>query len=405
MKLYRGVRLAAAVLTATMLTACGGTAIQGAPTRDQPDASAFDVGNYQVKPREVGNAKSMNQARAFEAQRLADYVALPFEVDPTYQLDNRYRDTLVPPTQIVLNRKGLGRLVINDTFDEVAEDLVAGWLNTWSTQPNEQDKHRKLHLAVLEFPDAATADKVGPTLEHDDFTFNRDNEPVAITKYPKTFAHWRPTVSSIGSWTVHDRYVVFIKVEDETSAPDLPALTSQVERALAVQLPLLDKFVPTPKDKLEHVALDPMGILSRTLPSDPEHPVRTIPDGFSTGRGALSLFNDPDAEMLAQWQKDGVELIGFGDAVVFRTSTAEQAKKVWERWREPKKDQQATNAPAKLTDRVSCVALTYESQGVTKTSDNICYLYVDRYAVQLRNQNLQDLHQKVSAQYVLLTRR
>ncbi|MFD4433976.1 hypothetical protein ACFWPJ_32095, partial [Nocardia sp. NPDC058497] len=98
-----------------------GSQVSGSPTRTEPDKSNLDFGNYQTQPRTVGNAKSLNQGRAWEAQRLADYVALPFEIDPAYVYDNR-KETLVHPTQIVLNRKGLGGLIINDTFDEVAED-------------------------------------------------------------------------------------------------------------------------------------------------------------------------------------------------------------------------------------------------------------------------------------------
>jgi len=397
------VQAAVAVVVSATVIGCG-SQVSGSATRTEPDSSNLNFGNYQTQPRTVGNAKSLNQGRAWEAQRLADHVAVPFEIDPAYVYDNR-RESLVHPTQIVLNRKGLGKLIINDTFDEVAEDLVAGWLNTWATGPSGGEPRRSLNLSVLIFPDAKTAETVGPTLEHDDFTFNADNESVSITKYPKTYAHWRPSVSSIGSWTVHDRYVIFMKIDDETKAPDLASLTAQVERALAVQIPLLDKFVPTPSDQLERVPLDPTGLLGRTLPSDPSAPVRAQPDGYFTGRGALSLFADPDADLLNTFTKNGVDLITFGDSVVFRSTTTAGAKALVDEWKKPEADSKEASAPDKLADAVACRANTYESQGEVKTSDYICYLQVDRYAAQIRDGNLQDLHQQVAAQYVLLTRR
>lgn len=393
----------AGVITATV-AGCGGQ-VSGSATREAPDTSGLDFGNYQTEPRVVGNAKSLTQARAWEAQRLADYVAVPFEVDPAYVRDARF-DSFVPSTQIVLNRKGLGGLIVNDTFDEVAEDLVAGWLNSWATALDAENKSRKLHLSVLMFPDAKTAESVGPTLEHDDFTFNAENVKVPITKYPKTFAHWRPSVSSIGSWTVHDRYVIFMKIDDETRAPDLPWLTSQVEKTLEVQIPLLDKFVPTPSDKLEHVPLDPTGLLGRTLPSDPGAPIRAQPDGYSTGRGALSLFAEPSPDVLADFAEHQIDLITFGEAVIFRSTTAAGANGMYQEAIAPADDKQEVETPEKLPVPVKCFANTYkDSEGQVKPVDHICYLQVDRYAVQVRNKNLQDLHQQTTAQYILLAAR
>ncbi|MFD3705079.1 hypothetical protein ACFWUP_18235 [Nocardia sp. NPDC058658] len=408
MRLNRGVSITrvavqatvAAVVAATVV-GCGGQ-VAGSATRVAPETSDLDFGNYQTKPRVVGNAKSLTQGRAWEAQRLGDFVAVPFEIDPAYVRDYRF-ESFVPSAQIVLNRKGLGGLIVNDTFDEVAEDLVAGWLNSWATAPNAEDKMRKLHLSVLMFPDAKTAESVGPTLENDDFTFNTENVKVPITKYPNTFAHWRPSVSSIGSWTVHDRYVIFMKIDDETSAPDLGSLTRQVEQALAVQIPLLDKFEPTPSDKLERIPLDPTGQLGLTLPSDPASPVREQPDGYSTGRVALSLYQDPSPGILADFAEYGIELVSFGNTVVFRSATAAGANGMYQGLIEPDKDMKEVQAPSKLTSPVKCFANTYESQGETKTSDHICFMHVDRYVVQARNKNLQDLHQQATAQYILLT--
>lgn len=377
-----------------------GTEVPGTATRVQSDVSKLDVGNYQTKPRTIGNAKSDKQARTREAQRLADYVALPYEADPSY-----VEDVWSLRSHIVLNRKTLGNLVINDTFDEVAKDLTAGWVNAWSTGGAPQDNRRTLNLAVLMFPDAQTATTVGPTLEHDDFTYNRDNQPVPITKHPNTTAHWRPDISSIGSWTVHDRYVIFIKVVDDTSAPDLPALTAQVERMLDVQVPLLDKFHPTPANELPHIPLDPPGLLGRTIPNNPEQPSRAEPDGLYEGRGMLSLLNSEPTTM-GTLEKSEVDLVAFGDALVFRSKSAKGAEALWQEWQPSKNlaaDKKNVQAPSGLGEHTECYAdLTGSGENQT-VSMNICVFQVDRYTVQAFGKQLQDLHQKVSAQYALLT--
>lgn len=394
-------RTAYALIMSGMLvvgvSACGST-VSGRAERVQPDPATLDVGNYQTKPREIGNAKNEKQARARESQRLADFVALPFEADPSY-----VEDAWALRPHIVYNQKSLGKLVINDTFDEVAKDLVAGWVNAWSTGGPREAARRTLSLAVMMFPDTKTAMTVGPTLEHDDFTYNRDNQPVAITKHPHTMAHWRPDVSSLGSWTVHDRYVVYVKVEDDTSAPDLPALTAQVEKMLDVQIPLLDMFRPTPSDELPRIPLDPGGLLSRTLPSNPESPIRADPDGVYADRGVMSLL-DGTQNSLATLEKSKVDLVSFGDAVVFRSKTRQGADDLWAAWqpsKQLKSDQKLVGTPTGLGDHVECYAeIVANSQALGM---NLCVFQVDRYTVQTFGKQLQDLHQKVSAQYALLT--
>ncbi|WP_238845874.1 DUF7373 family lipoprotein [Nocardia terpenica] len=388
--------LLTAGLIAAATSACGSD-IPGTPVRQTPDLSQLDVGNYQVKPRILGHAKSLKQARVRESQRLADYVALPSEADPTYTQDALF--ALKP--HIVLNRKALGDLIINDTFDDVAKDLVAGWQNAMGTATtNPGDKQRLMNLAVLEFPDATTAATVGPTLEHDDFTYNPDNQPVPIPKYPDVKSHWRPTISSIGAWAVHDRYVVFMKVTDDTSAPDLPALVSQVERLLDVQFPLLDKFTPTPADALPTIPLDPDDLLGHTLPTNPEEQLRADPDAVYTGRGAVAGMQGTSLDFL---KTGDLDQISFGDGAVFRSRTTRGARQLWQEWKpstHPEPDRKMVSPPKGLGDNAECFAeLTKDGQTVDM---NLCIFQVDRYVVQTAGKQLQDLHQKTAAQYQLL---
>jgi len=400
-RLLHGVSsLLTVLMTAVAVVACG-SEIAGTPTRVTPHIPGLDVGNYQAQPRTVGNARSEKQARARESQRLADFVALPYEADPSY-----IEDTWQLRTHIVLNRKPLGNLVINDTFDDVAADLVAGWVNAWSTGGPVDAPRRTLNIAVLMFPDADTAKAAGPTLEHDDFTYNRDNQPVSLTRHPGTTAHWRPGIGSIGSWTVHDRYVIFIKVVDDIAGPDLPGLGSQVERMLDVQIPLLDKFQPTPAADLARIPLDPPDLLGRTLPSDPEAPFRPEPDGLYTGRGAVSLFHRGSPSTLPELEKNEVDLVSFGDAVVFRSKSVTGAEALWQQWRLSKDiqpHQKMVAGPAGLTDYTECVAESTDSGGTPTVIGHLCVMRVDRYVVQSRSKQLPDLHQKMSAQFSLLT--
>ncbi|WP_245568723.1 DUF7373 family lipoprotein [Nocardia concava] len=386
-----------AALVLATVTACT-TSVAGTPVRQQTDPASLEVGNYQTTPRVVGNAKTDKQSRIRESQRLSDYVALPFESDRdyTYECSNGVR------SHLVTNHKGLGDILINDTFDDVAHDLRGGWVNTWCSGSDDDEKHRKLSIAVLELPDAGRAAEVGPTLEQDDFTYNIDNRPVALPKYPDSKAHWRPNVASLGSWTVHDRYVVFIKIVDElAAAPDLPDMTGRTERMLDVALPLLEKFTPTPADKFEHMPLDPDGILGRTLPSNPQLPMRPDPDGAYTGRGAIQSLDGTDLDFLTIGD---IDQVGYGDALVFHSRTGKAAAALWDKWdpvRNPEDGHQAIAPPPGFPGDVGCFAIVKNGY----TMFHQCTFHVDRYNVQVGASNVVVLYQMTSAEYVLVTSR
>ncbi|MFI9510972.1 hypothetical protein [Nocardia sp. NPDC052566] len=381
-------------ILAFAVTGCG-AAVSGTAVRQETDLATLDVGNYQTRPRTIGNAKNLKQARVRESQRLSDFVALPSEADPGYVEDQ----TGGIRSHLVLNRKGMGDLVINDTFNDVAKDLLAGWVNAENTGgPSGDTPRRTLSIAVLEFPDARTAAEVGPVLEHDDFTYNPDNVPVELPKYPAAKAHWRPMVSSIGSWTMHERYVVFIKVVDDTTAPDLPALVAHTQRMLDVQLPLLDKFEPTPADRLKTIPLDPDGLLGRTLPTNPAFRYRPDPDGVYTGRGGLTGLDHATTRFLT----DGdVDRIALGDTLVARSRTAGGALNAWRKLEaELREDQKRMpiDPPKGIRGNVVC----FREPNPTYS---LCAFQIDRYVVQAVSSQRQDIYQKISAQYALLTSR
>nr|WP_246598004.1 hypothetical protein [Nocardia tengchongensis] len=386
-------------LTVALVAVAGcATSVAGHPVRQPTDPASLQVGNYQTTPRVVGNAKTGKQSRIRESQRLSDYVALPFEADRDYAFECSGD---VRP-HVVTNHKGLGDILINDTFDEVAHDLRGGWVDTWCTGAETEEKHRRLSIAVLELPDPDRAAAVSPTLEHDDSTYNNGNQPVSLPKYPASKAHWRPTVASIGSWTVHDRYVVYIKIVDElAAAPDLADLTGRTERMLDVALPLLDKFQPTPADKFEHIPLDPDGILGRTLPTNPELPLRPDPDGVYTGRGALQSLDSADLDFLTIGD---VDLIGYGDALVFHSRTGRAARALWDKWNpaqnSPDKNR-SIDPPPGFPGDVGCFADLANGQVMFHQ----CTFHVDKYNVQVGARNVAELYQKTAAEYVLVTSR
>ncbi|MGW5385259.1 DUF7373 family lipoprotein [Nocardia sp. NPDC003963] len=371
-----------------------GSVVAGEAVRGEPDLSGLDVGNYPTKPVEFGAAEDDEAARYREGQRLGDFVALPFEVEPGYV--NRVVGTGGP---VVLDRRDMQSLVVNDTFDEVAADLVAGWVHTWSTG-GDPGSTQQLSIAVLMFPDAATAESVAGGLEYDDFTFNTDNRPVQLSKYPRGRAHWRPGNASLGSWTAHDRYVVFVKYEDRSGRADLPTMVRHTESLLDVQIPLLDEFEPTPPDQLDGIALDPDDLLALTLPKSPEIIAMSGPPDTFRGRGAVyALSGITSLEFLEVGQ---VTSIALGESVVMRSETPAGAAALYENFR-PDPDaaagSRAIEAPEGIDGEVEC--FSRQTAAYEKPS-NFCVLRAGRYFAQVEGGQVQDLHQKTSAQYALI---
>lgn len=384
-----------ALLAATLLVTAAGcaTVLPGEAVRVRPDLSVLEVGNYRTEPTEYGTAGSEKAARIREGHRLGDHVVLPFEVDPAYTEHVGRREA------VVLDRRDMASLVINDTFDEVAAELITGWVHTWATAGVFPDR-QEMSVAVLMFPDAATARRVAADLEHDDYTYNADNQPVQLTKYPHTKAHRQPGTASLVSWTGHDRYVVFVEYTDFTNRAGLPAMVQRTEALLDVQLPLLDEFEPTPTDHLGDIPLDPDALLGLAYPKTEQMIAVSGPPGVFRGRGALhALSGVAGLDFLTAGRVTGIAL---ADTVVMESESVAGAKALWTRFRPPadRPDEgRVIDAPRGIDDDVECFA-----RKVTTNSapSNFCVLRTGRYFALIEGIQVQELHQKTSAQYALL---
>uniref|UniRef100_UPI003D7A9B05 DUF7373 family lipoprotein n=2 Tax=Nocardia TaxID=1817 RepID=UPI003D7A9B05 len=80
-------------------------------------------------------------------------------------------------------------------------------------------------------------------------------------------------------------------------------------------------------------------------------------------------------------------------------------EKLWESWRytaDLDAEQTVVETPRGLGDHVECIRDAPIS-GLSEISMHLCIMQIDRYVVQAYARQLADLHQKMSAQYVLLT--
>lgn len=390
----RRVLVALAVGVLVQGTAGCGSTVEGQAVRTKPDLSTLSVGNYPTEPKEYGTAPDYDAARTRESQRLADHVILPYEAVPALNVHTVGGEH----GPVVLDSTGLSGIIVNDTFNEVTKDLVAGWVNSWYSSDSFELQH-EMDIAVMMFPDPATAETVANQLEHDDFTFNTDNRPVALPGFPRSRAHWRPGTSSLGSWTSHDRYVVFILYRDASNTSDLPALVSATESALKVQLPLLDQFRPTPAELLKGIRIDPTGLLAVTLPQTNTVHKLIGPPGAYKGRGAVYAI---PTEFMSPRETDLVTEIAVGGAVVARAESAVDAETLWNEWRpraSGRTDVEIIDTPGGIDGNVECFT---HLDTIPLADTSYCLLQAGPHLALTDSVQVQDLYQQTSAQYALL---
>jgi hypothetical protein len=375
-------------------SACSSTV--GEAKESSVDIAALDVGNYPTKPKEFGNATSLREGRIREAQRLAEFVALPYEIDPALKFPT-------PAASVVIDSKGYSQLA-RDNFDVDAKDMVTGYLAGGGTVEDNSSGY-DLHNIVFLFPDEAKAAKAATDLEHSDFVVNSANQPVPIPKYPTAHAHWQPTKQSIGSWYAYKQFVIVTWVFDYghiyANTTDLGALQATVEKSIAVMAPKLDKFVPTPADKLATLALDEDGLLGHALQSS-EETKRPDSPGVYRGHGGLHLQTDAESAA-AIFDDAGVDLSAFNDGGLYRTRDAAAAVKFQTESIEGLlENYDKVDAPPTLADRAQCVAPKPDAPKFGQHSGYVCIVTYGQFVGEVVARQKQDAYQKIAAQYALL---
>jgi hypothetical protein len=382
-----------AAVVAVAGAACGGSEAGPEQTTPPIDLAQLDVGNYPTQPRSLGTAKNPEQARMIEAERLANFVPLPSDIDPAFVSANP------SISKIFLEPKGaLGRIMDVSRFAEAAPDFVAGFLSSAGSAPD--NRGTDLVNAILIFPDEQKAAAAAAALERVDFEANNRNTPVQIPKYPAAHAHWQPQTQSIGSWFATGKFVIYTWVFDYVKIflekVDLPQLLTLVEKSLDTVVPAIGRFTPTPVDQLMTLPIDMDRMLDRTLPR-PREDSWIDPPGAYTGHGALHFTTD-SAEDRRMIEAAGTDRYATDGTDLFRTRDAAAAIQLREERGGLSKKFRAAESPKGLP-----VARCKEYIGnKTVVVRFYCSVAYDRYAAFAWSHQLLDAQQRISSQYALL---
>lgn len=296
------------------------------PTSTGVDTNLLGAGNFPVKPMPpLGVAGSAAQGALIDARRMADDVIGPWEVDPTLVIPGESRAMVLPDTA------ALGDLL---PAAVAAAAKPHQMLYGFASDRQNPDQDRLLN-AVVRFADpgdamAAAADMAtaataqAPTVNHLVPIPGHPDAHATTFIYDLDAAGDPP--ATVYSFTAHGSYVLVQLAHSST--PD--EAVRWVAAALDAQGPRIDQFVPTDPAQFPTLAVDPSGLLARTMsaPTYPDPPGARPLDpqiGNYLPRAALH-FQDSPIDAGVAFTAAGVSEMTFNQTTIFRTRDADAAR-------------------------------------------------------------------------------
>lgn len=394
--------LALLALTSVIAAGCSNTTEGDAAKKPATaDSAELNAGNYPTTPRPpLGDAGTEGQY--VDARRMADFVVMPFDVDPALTAGGGISFFNGP-------FKGADAIgVIFDTFfpDTAARNYVTGFM---TSRQHEGGRNPNLFSGVLRYQaaeDAAAAADVlgvegGPDPARYPDNKAPDATPTSIPGHPESRGlTWSGTGTTVTAYTPHGPYLL---VHQSYSTVGPNEAMDLVTRAIDKQLPMIDQFKPTPVDKLAELPLDPDGLLARTLEPRPDERGR-LRFGLY-GVHAFRAFSDDPAGDEKLLNDAGVDLIAISGADVYRARDAAGAGQIidaWAKTRGEDGDWDAIDPVAGLPDS-HCFKMENKPGSDDAYTYYSCLYTADRYAVDVIASQKAALSQKAAAQYLLLT--
>jgi len=402
------VRIAlAALMIGVLLTACGGT-VDGLATKGTPtvDSSALDPGSYPTAPRPpLGPAGTEEAGRLVEGRRLAGFVVGPWQVDPALTQIG------AAPAKVVQHRNEITQVVWPSMMARFPSlPLVAGLVSERkSANPGDSTLLRN---AVVQYPFPETAKIAADGLAAGALNLVDHGggpaltEPVRAVPIP---GHPEATGALIrrleGTASVHELTVIsargpFMLIQVvQFATPERAA--ELAGRVLDLQAPLIDTFVPTSPTPLATLPLDPSGLLARTVPLKAGQG-DSMSNADYDPSGAVQLEADP-IQVGSAMRDAGVDTVAISQTTVYQARDPEAAKQLAQMLSD---DLTATTA-ARPVEEVPGVAgsrcmRTEDAGGLL--SQHWCIAAHDRFTFKAVARELNNAHQQMAAQYLILSR-
>ncbi|TLF65530.1 hypothetical protein FEK33_19690 [Nocardia asteroides NBRC 15531] len=380
------------MLTVLLASACGS---QG--TQSSIDIDRLDTGNFATSPIDIETLRTPTSGVVREAIRIGEATPLAMEYDARFgyapiQPARSNRVTLEEPPYF----NGTG--IESKQFAVEVPGLVAGW-RMYANRRDELGQGRSIETFTLRFKDSHLAKNAAEKLmlrsEGEVFDGFEDH-PGVLAKITQTDSLG---VTTLRAFHAVNDMLVAILISDPVSRPFDPIENTQiVQRYLDRQLALLKEFTATPIADLDKLPLDTEGLLAKTLRRDPPRPGAAV----YPAHAALGLAERP-AALSAAFADSGVDYVAISGATIYRARDEAAAARLIVAL-----EKGAFNARG-LVDAAGPenlpVAHCYEldpNLEMTGVNSPRCIAPVGRYAISVVGANLQEVRQRISAQYKLL---
>ncbi|WP_280453390.1 DUF7373 family lipoprotein [Nocardia cyriacigeorgica] len=387
-----GLLLACAVVA----TSCGSDTEAATPA---VDLTQLDVGGYPTLPRQLGAPKNKDVPRLVEAQRLANIMPLPVEIDPRFGYQGPGTRTFLLPDESHLSP--IHRWISEEHFADDAKGFISGFSATaQSTKASALATTLSSTVLIFTYPAAAThaAAKLSRA------RFLRDDkgpvEPAKLNKFPAAHVRWQPGQQTLASWLAQDEFVIVTIAYNAEALmlgeSDLPGLSALAEKAITATSTSLEKFEPTPADKLMENSIDPDGMRSISLARPMGDSFVNVPGTYDL-HGSLHFPTDP-VERKQELVDAGVDRVAHDAGELYRTADAESAQELKDKSSQLNRMFRSAPAPKGLP-QATCTEYKGPAQGAIRF---YCHVAFDRYYAFMAAEQLLDAQQRISAQYAIL---
>ncbi|SEH55946.1 hypothetical protein SAMN04489835_1424 [Mycolicibacterium rutilum] len=383
---------AVALLTAACGSTVEGTAVKGTggPSAPALNFDQLDPGRYPTEPREpLGAAGDPRRGVIIEAQRMANHVIGPWEVDPALSGWFGFGAMVLPHSDM---------LALIGPANFAAAAGRHNFVNGFATARIEKGSKMMLN-AVLRFADdgaaTAAATDLGDTAlqlasaDGPPQKLDVPNHPEArASSYTGTDRASGP-FGAVRSFTAHGPYV-FMQLAQVTAGVE--AATGLIVKAIELQTPEIDNFRATDPSEFTDISIDPTGLLARTLPIEGQDASFTKNATYEQ-RGALHFQSDP-ARTSKLFSDIGMDTVSMGGTNVYETRDADGAKRIVEDFfAEVSPTAKPANAVPNMPNS-RCLGMNDGSFYCLGTADN--------YAMEVSAPNLLAAQQMTAAQYIML---
>jgi hypothetical protein len=392
--------LAVAAMTAAgCSTVVDGNAVRaaGGPPPGAVDVTLLDPGNYSTKPlAPMGAAGTPGAGALLNAQRMADFVIGPWEVDPA--LAAAYPFAFSPGAMPL--KSGALNAVLGDEAARAGaqHNYVNGYASARQAAGQKLLFNIVLRMADPDSAAAAVKDMAQATLDHPP----QSTAPVTMAPIPipghadaNAISHSFPEYGGNHIWNVVESFTAygpFVLVQTAQSTATMDEAAGLVAKALDLQGPRIDQFTPTDPAQFPTLPRDPSGLLAKSLPVPAK--AGNVNNYATFGQyGALHYQIDP-ATSAKVFADAGVDTAISANDWVFQARDAAGATAVADA--SLKQIQGAQVDPVPNMPGSHCVQLA-GNQGFW------CVGTADRYEFEVSASQLRDAHQQMAAQYILLT--